>query len=315
MATDLLNLFTQALRSEFIKGYEIVAEPPPLDKALQRIPSTGRIENYAWLTPPPGMSDWQGYRRYAKLGDINYRVPNLKYDAALSILQDDIDDDQTGGYMIQAAGIGKQAKIWPIIKAQILLSNGQTTACFDGSNFFATSHNVGTGSNLISAAAAATDAVTHCFVALVTDTPVKPVIWQDRKGPVFGTTAGTPQSDEQQKVNWWVTMRGAAAFGWWWNAVMVKFANTPTLAELLTALGQVKTQLYGFKLPKNLGTDVDQYMHAQTKFEAGNLTIVASTGLAQLMSQALRLSLIAQTENIYKDFATLSVSGYLNSVV
>jgi phage major head subunit gpT-like protein len=313
--TDKIDIYTQALNTAFVNAYDAIAEPAPIEVALTEVPSKGRVENYPWLYPPPFLRQWKGYRRYAKLGETNYRVPNLTYTAEFECLLEDLDDDQIDGFKRQAAAMAQGAREYKGIQTLQTLALGQTTPCFDGTNFFASSHTVGTGNNIVSAAAAASDGQTHAMTALIVKNKVvKPLLWQQREGPDFKTDAGSIDSSKTRMVKWWSDLRGAAAFGFWWDAILCKWANTPTVAEVQTALGTINARFRGFKYPTNQADDPAQYPHGQLVFDDSSLVIVCSTLIEHLVRQALTLSLIAQTENYYKGFAKLLCSGYLDGI-
>lgn len=314
VAFDRIDIYTQALNAAFVRGYEATAEPPPIEVAMQTFPTDGKETHLPWLSQPPMMSLWEGYRRYAKLGATDYRIVTEPYSSAFEILNDDLNDIQIPGWSMAAAVLGKNAKVWKTIKSQINLAAGQTTTCYDGSNFFATSHNTGTGNNIVTATTVASDA-THAMVALVVKNNfVKPLIWLEREAPSFKTDAGTIQSDEARKSRWWASSRGAPAYGFWHDSVLCKFTGTPTVAEVQTALGTINARFRGFTLPKVLVSDPNQYPHGQTKFDTSSLVIVCSTLIEHIVRQALTLSLISQTENYYRNFADLICSGYLDNV-
>jgi uncharacterized Zn finger protein (UPF0148 family) len=90
-------------------------------------------------------------------------------------------------------------------------------------------------------------------------------------------------------VKWWSDLRGRAAFGFWWDAMLVKFANTPTVADMQTTLGNVNARFRGFTYPKNLASDVNQYPHGQTQFN-DKTVIVCSSLIEHIVRQALTLS-------------------------
>ena len=107
MPSDKIDLYTQALRSEFIRAYDAIATTPPIDQAMTMIPSKGRIENYPFLFPPPMLHKWNGFRQLAKLGETNYRVPNATFTAEFEVLLEDLDDDTVDGFKLQAAALAK----------------------------------------------------------------------------------------------------------------------------------------------------------------------------------------------------------------
>ena len=312
---DKIDIFTQAMNAAFVKSYEIVPEQAPIEEAIFEVPSHGKVENYPWMYPPPLLAEWKGYTNWAKLGATNYRVPNITYRAGFEIQKEDFEDDQVGGFKLQAAGLAEGAREWRIIASLLNLALGQTTPCFDGSNFFASSHTIGAGNNVLTAATAGSDGVKHAMVFLVKKNKVvKPMLWQIREGPDFKTDTGTVEAEKVRMYKWWTTLRGAAAFGFWWDAVLCKFANTPTVAEVQTALGTINARFRQFTYPKNLPSDQNYYPHGQTKFTDKTALIICSSLIEHIVRQALTLSLIGQTENYYKGFADLACSGYLDGV-
>lgn len=46
MAYDRIDLFTQALNTAFVRAYDAVADPAPIEVAMTEVPSRGRVENY-----------------------------------------------------------------------------------------------------------------------------------------------------------------------------------------------------------------------------------------------------------------------------
>ena len=314
--TDNIGLFTVALNAAFVNAYNQIADPAPIDRAITEVGSKSKVENYPWMFPPPLLAQWDGFTRYAKLGNTIYRIPNVTYRTGFEVLTQDLDDDQIDGFKIQAAAMAKGAQIYKGIQCLLTLAAGQTTPCFDGSNFFASSHTVGAGNNIFTANTAGTDGVTHAMAILIVGNKVvKPLLWQTREAAGLKTDAGTIEADKTLMTKWWCTMRGAAGFGFWWDALLVKFANTPTLVEVQTALGTSKATLRGFTYPKNLGTDVLQYPNEQIRFTTDNTVIVCSTGIEHLLDQAMTLSLVSTTENPYRNMAKLVASARMNTVV
>lgn len=323
MPFDRIDIYAQALNTAFVSAYDAIADVAPIEVALTEVPSHGRVENYPWMFPPPMPHLWQGFRQYATLGTTNYRVPNLTWTAEFECNEEDLQDDQIDGFKRQAAAMAQGMKEWRAIESQINLANGQSVLCCDGTNFFDATHTsrtipwgFATGGNIITGTTASSDGITHAMVALVVKNKmVKPLLWQNRQPPNFRTDAGSLQADQNRKVRWWSDLRGAPAFGFPWDAILFKWGNTPTVAEMQTGLGQINARFRSFTYPKNLDSDPNQYPHGQTKFDDKSLVVVCSSGIEHIARQALTLSLIGQTENYFKGFAELLCSGYLDAVV
>jgi phage major head subunit gpT-like protein len=61
------------------------------------VPSTARIEQYPWMSPPPRFKRWLGKRNYTRPDWTKYKVENLEYSAEEAVNLRDIEDDQTAG--------------------------------------------------------------------------------------------------------------------------------------------------------------------------------------------------------------------------
>lgn len=290
MAVDSkVSIFTNAMRSEFINAYETVADPAPFEKFTQIIPSDARIEHYAWMSPSPGMAQWRGHRRFGKINSIRYSVENKEFDSSFSVLLRDIEDEKVGGYKLKAAELSDRAKAFPgrwALKG--VGTAGQTgTACFDGSNFYADSHNLGSGDNNLTFDGGGNDGVSHRLYAFHTGGRLKPILWQNRKPPKFMTDAGSDASSKRKQVDYWIDMEGEMAFGYWWDSVYVAITDTPTITEMHTIFANIENAFRGFTLPKALTSDDGEYPHEQTQFSSKNLCLVGTPKLGPILRQAL----------------------------
>jgi phage major head subunit gpT-like protein len=317
-----INVFTAAMRTEFLNAYEQVdpATPAPYEAFTAIIPSTARIENYAWLSPVPGIQQYKGHRRLGNIDAIKYTVTNLEFDASFEVLNRDVEDDQVGGYMMKPKDLARKAKLYPGRLALKTLAAGETTLCFDGTNFFATAHNIGSApanGNLLTFDGAANDGATHKAILLIHDGPIKPLVYQDRKKAEFNTDAGTPGSKFSKKSRYWTDLEGAGAFGFWWDAIKVNITDTPTIPEAQTILANMANQLRGFKLPKATPSDDDERPHEQLVFGRDNATLVVSSQLGEIFRTVLNAENIVASAgggiatNIYRGFANLVVTGFL----
>ncbi len=326
MAIDSkISIFTDVMRTEFNKAYEAVAVPAEFAKYTTIVPSTARIEHYTWMSPSPGISLYRGHRRFGKISTIVYNVENLEFDSSFEVLQRDVEDDQTGGYLLKPKELAERAAVFPsrwTLKTLGLAALQSPTAPvgFDGTNFFADSHSIGTGDNNLAYTSTGTsDGKNYTLVALYHGSILKPLIWQNRKGPRFRTDSGTPNSDMDKSIKYWIDMEGQAAFGYWWNAVYVYITNTPSVADIQIIFGNVTKAFRTYLLPKSLTSDDGEYIHEQTKFSAGNLMWVGSPGLERLLAQALGEDWIPQnigsntvaTTNLFKGYGDYVVSNYL----
>lgn len=330
-----IDLFTAMMRREFLASIEAIAKPLPIELFTTIIPSTARIENYAWMTPTPGISRYVGHRRYGEVDQIKYTVVNEEFDGSLTVLNRDVEDDQIGGYKVRMRDLAEKARVFPQRLVPQVASLGSSTPCFDGSNFFATTHNLGTyntatysgwtstsGNSLAYTSNNSADGVTNRIIFFVHNGSLKPMIYQNRKAPALGTNSGTPQALEAKRTNYWVDLEGQAAFGYWWDAILVTITNSPSLADIFVILDGIVRQFRSFGLPVGLPTDPVEYVHEQLVFTAEVCTVLCSTGIERLMWHALYEDRVGAavvpsnagiTWNIYRGLANLLTTNYLNS--
>jgi phage major head subunit gpT-like protein len=340
-----VSALTAALRANFWKAWEDTAVVAPSDVFTSVLPSSTRIENYPNFTPAPAMQEWDGANDYGTISSYIYSIENKVYRASLMMRVYDLEDDQTGALQTKPKELAIKAKKLPHREVMKALASGQTGsftdgtsygAGFDGTYFFASSHNFGTGSNLMSAyntvayngGTGDTTAYNLYFLYHGPGTEtLKPMIWQQRSGPEFRTNAGTDQSDESLQVRSWATLRGRAAYGIWYNAVKQPINGKPNVSEMHEIFSNVEARFRTFQLPKFRAVTFGEYVHEQTQFSSSSLTIAGSTGLAEVLRQALTQDWAPQagaaaiggntavgnvaTTNNYKGWAGYMVSNFL----
>ena len=60
-----VNVFTAMVRDEFVRAYNDIdpAKPAPWEPYTSTLDSTTKEENYAWMSPTPGIAEYTGHRR------------------------------------------------------------------------------------------------------------------------------------------------------------------------------------------------------------------------------------------------------------
>lgn len=306
-----VSALTAALRSEFWKAWDQVAEPAPYEDFTTEVDSTTLLENFINATPVPGFSRWTGERSYQQTDTFLYQVRNETYYSALQATLEQIEDDQTGILMMQPKFLAEKGKEFPgrmVLKllgqaagSPIALATGAAgnTNAFDGLPFFGNraegSAGFGVGNNLVAFTAASGDGLTYNLAALFYgNKPLKPLCWQRRSGPDFETNSGDKQSKESRNVRWWCDLRGAPFFSYFWNAVLVQITNTPSVAEMHAIFAKVTSAFRKFRMPRTSSAEDGEYVHEQAIFGQDNMYYVASTGLSEQLEQALTQDWIPQ---------------------
>ena len=132
------------------------AAPTQWDQIAMLVPSTGKSNDYAWLSNFPRMKKWIGDKSVKSLAAGKYYKANEDWEATIEVDRNDIEDDTMLGYAQQAQGAGQSAAELPADIIGRLMSLGFTSLCYDGQYFFDTDHaegNSGTQSNKITSKA------------------------------------------------------------------------------------------------------------------------------------------------------------------
>lgn len=138
-ASTIQGLFT-SLKATFNKAFENA--PSDWEKTTMKITSNTKTENYAWLSRFPKMREWIGDKVVKALEAFSYTITNKPYEATISVLRDDVEDDTLGIYGTQAQEAGFSAKTWPDELIADLKNGAFAAECYDGQYFYDTDHAV-----------------------------------------------------------------------------------------------------------------------------------------------------------------------------
>lgn len=131
------------LMTTFHNAFE--ATPNTWQKIAMLVPSTGKLNDYAWLSNFPKMRKWVGEKLIKSLAAFKYTIVNDDWEATIEVDRNDIEDDSLGIYAPQAQMAGYSAKQLPDEIVYALVNGAFSNLCYDGKAFFATNHPVGKG--------------------------------------------------------------------------------------------------------------------------------------------------------------------------
>lgn len=100
-------------------------------------------ESYAMLGFSPALREWIGGRQAKGLRANSYIIPNKHYEATLEVKTRDVRLDKTGQIMARVDEFADQSDIHWATLLSSLIEAGESTACYDGSFFFDTTHSEG----------------------------------------------------------------------------------------------------------------------------------------------------------------------------
>ncbi len=296
MAVDV-NAFSVLAKAEFQNQLmEAYARPYPadIDQLVDEYPSKTAVETYPYMTNIPRLRVFKRDSPAVQLAADKWTVANITYRGGPIIVQKEtLDDDQVGGYLkaISALPAGLQKDI----KYKILatLAAGASIPCFDGTNFFASSHTIGTGNNVMTVDNASNDTITHKIIAVITDGPARPILFQNREPLKDLQDNGSPQALEARETRFWADTRFGVAPAAWFTSVINTLTDTPTLPELTTIILSMFNRLRTFTLPVGSAIDDALYFWEGWTPASNNCTLLCNLQLATLLETIRDSALIA----------------------
>lgn len=220
ITSALIQALNTGFRSDFNAAFQAAHAASQYARVATVVPSSTASNTYGWLGDMPMLREWIGSRTVKDIKENGYVITNKSFEGTVGVPRVAIEDDQVGMYRPLMEGLGKSAAQFIDKTVFSLLKNGETTACYDGQNFFGAAHPVypnedGTGTaTTVSNLGAGSSA--PWYLLDVTNV-LKPLIWQSRKNPQF--TQMTSNNDEQVFLNniyrYGVDLRGNAGYGFW----------------------------------------------------------------------------------------------------
>ena len=131
----------RGLTAKFDTG--VANASPFYPEVCTQVTSQGSDEKYGFLGAMPGMREWLGDRQWQTLRAADYTLANKEYEGGVAIDRTDIEDDRLGMYGPVLEQMGQEAAHHPDELLLTLITDGESTACFDGQYFFDTDHSWG----------------------------------------------------------------------------------------------------------------------------------------------------------------------------
>jgi phage major head subunit gpT-like protein len=140
----------QTLKAIFVNlkttfNNNFAAAPTVWAQVAMEVPSSGKQNDYAWLSNFPKMRKWIGDKALKALSASKYSIVNDDFEATVEVDRNDIEDDNLGIYKPQAEMAGYSAAQLPDELVFAAVDGGFTTPCYDGQYFFDADHPVGKG--------------------------------------------------------------------------------------------------------------------------------------------------------------------------
>lgn len=286
--------------------------PSDAMKFATKVTSNSSSNTYAWLGQSSSFREWVGARVAQTIAKFDYMIVNKDYEMTQTVPKTAVEDDQVGIYTPLVADMAESAVRDVDEKIFDAFKNGASTSpeyrCFDGQPYFSEVHpvefdqkgkpvvNSPTYSNLLKVTGA--NAVQGpAWVVCSTSRQIKPVIYQERKAPVF--VSKTLLTDEgvfhNNEFTFGADKRDAVGYTLPQLAVMSTQPLTPANFAKAVALIESAAGDNG----KKLGIKV-------TDLIVG--TALRVDGMELLLTEKTT----GGKSNIWKDYAALTVTAHLD---
>lgn len=114
------------------------------DRIATTVPSSTAENLYGWLGAIPGLRKWIGEREVQKISDNAYTIKNEPFELTVGVKRSDIEDDTYGVYAPLMEAMGESTSLHKEQRVAETVKKGFSEKCYDGKNFYATDHKVGT---------------------------------------------------------------------------------------------------------------------------------------------------------------------------
>lgn len=173
---SLTAAFT-GFKKNFRDGFESFGVDRTWDKFSTLIPSSTELELYGWLEDFPQFREWFGSRHVKDVKVESYQLVNRLWESTVDVKRTKIEDDLFGTYAPIFTELGAAAARHADELMYETLDLGDATVGYDGVNFFAATHPVGTGtdSNIETGGGG-----NGKWFLLDAKRPLKPLIYQQR---------------------------------------------------------------------------------------------------------------------------------------
>lgn len=152
----MYRLNDAGIRANF---YEVLDARPPswVDLVAWETDSNHGVETYAMMGMPPAMREWVGGRQPAELGEDTLAIYNKPYESTIKVKKEELRRGQNAQILLRIRELATRGLQHKGKQLTSLIVAGASTPCYDGQNFFSSTHasrNSGTQDNDLTFAAA-----------------------------------------------------------------------------------------------------------------------------------------------------------------
>jgi phage major head subunit gpT-like protein len=143
MAVVDTGLTSKAIIGRFYRRLEEFAQNAWWTKLAMHFTSTQESETYRWLGMVPQVREWIGRRQARPLRAQGVTIVNKTWESTIRVDADEQRRDKTGQVLVRINEMARRVATHPNSLLTSLMLAGETSACYDGHNFFSATHSEG----------------------------------------------------------------------------------------------------------------------------------------------------------------------------
>ncbi len=304
------TVFDTMFRAEFNR---VIAGklPPAIARIMalaQVLSSTKRKERQSFMEPLDAWVEMTGKETdFANqiLSHIDHEIIMREFGGSFQVLNTDMEDEQLSQFRNKPAELVRRGRQKASKELLRIAATADAVENWEGGGQFhaANSHIIGTGDNLLASTGAGSG--TPHMVSMILDSGLKPLLWYDRKAPQMSSDVGTHQAKRNQYTEWIGSMRGAPAFGWWWDFIYDEMTGIPTAAEFQTALEAHENQFRTFQ------DQSGEFINEQVELTSENWVVLVRPEVSGIANQVRSNDLISLNSNRFAGRFQVMVSNDL----
>lgn len=141
--SDIPDLITAGLKTEFYAAYERFSAASLVPKIATVVQTNAPSQKYGWLGSVPFMREFADERSPAGLSQYSYTIEDKVWEASIAVDRRALEDDQYDMIRSRTRDLALEAVRHQEQLVVELLARGAATLCYDGQYLFDTDHSEG----------------------------------------------------------------------------------------------------------------------------------------------------------------------------
>lgn len=147
VTSDFLSPLFTAYSCIFDEAFLAADSAVDYERYCTIVNSTTDTNSYNFLDVVPKMQEWFDERNIQGMSAFNFSVKNRRWEVTIGVDRPTYEDDTYNLVKPRVAQLGREAARFPAELAASVLASGQVNVCYDGADYYSTSHQQGVTGN------------------------------------------------------------------------------------------------------------------------------------------------------------------------